>query len=599
MDGPFATPTVRAGNPLSDALDAEGAATPRPSPAPFTAPSSSSAYPIPTSSRRPLASPPLSPRAGAATAKTRMPPPTARARSPPMKRQGSGGGAAPSSSPSSPAALPPRPSMHPQHSQHSQPAPTASELASFAALCHSLYYTKSPLAARQVDSTLSKLPPSFRTPYAREMARVRAEFHRAEEVRRRALVEKALEETIPSGTVKRALQISPESTSTAALRSSKARQLRREGLKAFLAAHCVQGLPGPHPFLRSLFAALWLQGLDTGRGGAGGRCVEWEVDLGVFAEGGTGEGWAREAVEVLKGVLGMSDRPTEPSHTDTNSTRTSYFDSTVHGASSSSRASSIAEPHGVALTVTAPSLVDEHGVLLPRGSNSSAHSGTGTSGSKRPAPPVPPHRGSMSARARSKSDPFLTAEEKAASKATSAATLGGGESPSPSESPSPPQPPSPDLAAGAADDSTPFLPPSSPSSPAPPPPSSPSPNSSASPAPPPALKPAYRTLTLPPFLTNPECRSLCRLFPAFISSPTKPKARFRSNSASLKEQARVKAAEEVGEAGKAEGAVEEGGRGGRVGHGDLRIGRQERERGWKGGWWERWCGWWRGVFGVA
>ncbi|GAA6032306.1 hypothetical protein JCM8097_008110 [Rhodosporidiobolus ruineniae] len=540
-----------------------------------------------------------------------------RAKSPPARRT--------PTSPSSPPRPPHpqqhfRPSPHPQahaHAQQHAPQPSPDDLAAFAALCHRLYFLKDPKAAREVDTTLNKLPASFRTAYARTMASVRAQFHREDEVRRRAAVEALLEQTVEGGTVKRGLEISPESTSVAALRSSRAKKLRRAGLKSFIDPNCVQEMPGTHPFFRSLFAALWLQGLEVGKGGAGGKCVEWEVDVAVFTEGGGGEGWAKEAVEALKGVLGMSERISHPSGTESTTT---YRDSTV---ASSSRASGI---HGPDAAPGAPAIrtisattdedggaVDELGVL----------SGGGTaraSTTKRPAPPVPPHRGSATSRTRSKSDPFLTPEEKAAKKA-----LGVGSPSPPTSSAASPLLTSPDLSTAAtsfgASASTPFLSSSSPSSSLTLPSSAlPSPSPSSTPLPP--LRPQHRTFTLPPYLTSPECRSLCRLFPDFVAKPARTKARFRSNSASkaarrVAEEERIRAAAAAAAAGGREltpsqleagegksssssssaASASSAVTGSKVGHGDLRVGAQDRAEGWRGTWWERFVAWWAGLFG--
>lgn len=280
---------------------------------------------------------------------------------------------------------------------------------------------------------------------------------------------------------------------------------------------------------------------------------------------------------------------------DTDSTRTSFFESTI----ASSRSSSLSGPAGIDQLVEAagsePPHPNEHGVLQHPHPSSSA------STTKKPAPPVPPHRGSI--RNRSKSDPFLAPEEKAAKLALSGLA-------EPPLRPSSPQPPSPDL---NADTNTPLLsspPPISASSPLLSPRSSP-PLSSA--PPPPPLRPQFRIFTLPSYLTNPESRSLCRLFPDFISTPTRPSARFRSNSAS-KAAAAKKAAEEAlspsqleaGELARKESGEEApigggtvGGGFGKVGHGELRIGKTERDKGWKGTGWQRFVGWFKGVFGMA
>ncbi|GAA6018588.1 hypothetical protein JCM10207_007227 [Rhodosporidiobolus poonsookiae] len=582
-DGPFTTPTLRTSNPLLDSLNPDEA-TPRAPPAPSIAPSSS---------RLGQTSPPASETRSPPRHMAHRPPPHARTRSPPAKRPlpPTSGAVHPHPQTSSP---PPRPAQrpHPQsHSSHHAQQPSADELDAFSLVCRRLYYHSDPSAARQVDQTLAKLPPSFRSAYARTMAAVRSDFHRDEELRRRTVVEELLASTVPGGVVKRALLISPESTSTAAMRSSSARKLRRDGLRRFLDSNCVKSMPGPHPFFRSMFAALWLQGLDTGKGGAGERCVEWEVDLAVFSEAGGGEGWAKEAIEALKGVLGMTERVSERSETDSN--RTSFFESTI---ASSSRASSIVDhPTGA----QARSGVDEHGILAASSAGSPTATASGTTGtaSRRPAPPVPPHRGSTSLRTRSKSDPFLTPEEKAAKKPDGAPPPPSSDSVAAPLSPASPLPPSPDP---AVDASTPFLAgASSPSAISPSlPPRQPSQASQPALAPAP-LKPQFRTFTLPSYLTDPEARSLCRLFPDFISAPAKPAARFRSNSAS--KAAKAKAVAAAAEEGKEPGAAE-GGAGpslSKVGHGELRVGRDERAQGWRGGWWERWVGWWKALFGRA
>ncbi|GAA5935936.1 hypothetical protein JCM10213_002159 [Rhodosporidiobolus nylandii] len=615
MSGPFATPTVRATNPLEDALAAD--AMPRaPQPPSFTA--SPPPRPSYTSSRTagPLPSkPPLSQRTSGSA--------YARARSPPTKRMqgnpaaGRGGGAvagqpvhpqADASFRTYPQALgqpgaPPR-STHPQaHAHHQQAQPKEEDLVRFADLCRQLYYDKSDTAAQRIDATLGKLPPSFRTAYARTMAAVRADFHRDDEIRRRRGVETLLASIAPAQSVKTALGISPTSDSVAAHRSSRAWQVRREGLKAFLDANCVKAMPGTHPFFKSLFAALWLQGLPSSKGGAGARCVEWEVDVAVFTEAGGGDGWAREAVEALKGVLGMSERICEPSETDT--TRTSFFEST----SASSRASSIADlPIPFAIPELDPSIsaytngdqaepcsrpssgADEHRMLRHEGD---ARDSTSAS-RKKPAPPVPPHRASL--RSRSKSDPFLTPEEKAEKQqhAIPPAAV--------PSSPDSPPPPSPDPAAD--DVATPFLASTTVApSPAPPPalPVRQLP-SFATPSSPRPLKPQFRTFMLPAYLTDPECRSLCRLFPDFISSPAKPSARFRSNSASKAAAAVAAKTPSELEAGEGKATSMSAGAAasdGKVGHGELRIGKDERKDGWRGTIWERFAVWFKGLFGQA
>lgn len=137
------------------------------------------------------------------------------------------------------------------------------------------------------------------------MAGIRSEYHRDKEIERRVHVETTLASILPGSKIKQALGVSLEDGlggGLAAMRSSKARKARREAFKAFLDTNCVKAVPGCHPFFRSLYAALWLQSIEPGRGGAGARRVEWEVDVAVFTEAGGGVAWTREAIEAMKGV---------------------------------------------------------------------------------------------------------------------------------------------------------------------------------------------------------------------------------------------------------------------------------------------------------
>lgn len=252
----------------------------------------------------------------------------------------------------------------------------------------------------------------------------------------------------------------------------------------------------------------------------------------------------------------MSERIREPSHTD--SARTSYLDSTASETSSVH----YADP------VVAPVIFDHHAAApSPSASNLPQR--------KQP-PPVPPHRGSL--RNRSGSDPFLDADEKVAKLAAQQRRRTDLAPPaSPSAGPPSPDSPSASVPLLAADSAPPL----------------PSPRISTSanrrPLPSPAVAPKFRVFTLPPYLSNPELRSLCRVFPDFITSPVRKSARFPSSSAQT-----TPAALEAGEA-------DEGGEAGaaRVGHGALRIGRQDRAEGWKGTLWERLVAWLRALFGLA
>ncbi|GAA5965054.1 hypothetical protein JCM21900_000662 [Sporobolomyces salmonicolor] len=601
MSGPFATPTYRATNPLEDAL-AVDEATARP-PAPpisssaafspprlqpqqrvrtFDSPSVRSAGRTPPR-LNPLVSPKrpgsLHSNAGslASNAKSLASPSKLRP-SERIVRQGSSGvnkGDRSSVGPKQP---------HAQEAWAATQAPKPEELLHFAALCRKQYYENDAGAARQVGQILQKLPPSSLTAYSRTMANVRSEYHRDKEIERRLHVESTLAAILPGSTIKAALSVPLEDGvggGTAAMRSSKARAVRHIRFKEFLDANCVKAMPGTHPFFRSLYAALWLQALEPGKGGAGRRQVEWEVDVAVFSEAGGGDGWARDAAEALKGILGMTERIKEPSHTDT--IRSSYFSSVMSDTSSTA-----GDDNPPPLDPSSPgssdnddeaeprSLPNEHGLL----NRPVTAASIGSQGKKQP-PAVPPHRGSL--RSRSTSDPFLDPRDKAKAQAKNKPTP-------PALPPRQPSadapPPSPDPTADA-DASTPFLPPiASPATPAapldrsPPAPSRPSHSRSA-----PAVRPQIRTFTLPAYLTNPELRSLCRLFPEFVSSPARAGARFRSPSTSSMD--RTRAQEDAGV----------GGGPARVGHGELRIGKGERAEGWQGTVWERFVAWFQRLFG--
>ncbi|BGP48741.1 hypothetical protein JCM10450v2_004617 [Rhodotorula kratochvilovae] len=382
------------------------------------------------------------------------------------------------------------------------------------------------------------------------MATVRTAFHRDEEVRRRSQVDSLLASTQPGATIKGFLSISPESNSLAALRSSAARTHRRARLREFIDMNCTAAMPGTHPFFTALFAALWVQAMDSRRGGAGERIVEWEVDVAVFTEAGGNEAWAGEAIEALKGVLGMTERIKEPSHTD--SLRTSYL-----GSSAASETSSVAggEP------VIAP-VIFEHPAPVPPGAQG---------GHRKEPPPVPPHRGSGSLRNRSGSDPFLHPAEKAARQQKQTQVV------SPL-SPSSSLPPSPDPSTSSPSASVPLLASTSPLTPtAPPlPPTQPAP----------VLPPhQFRIFSLPSYLTNPELRSLCRLFPAFIASPARGSARFpRAGAGAQQADVDLEAAQPPTA---------------KVGHGELRVGQRRRDAGWRGTWWQRLVLWLRALFGLA
>lgn len=158
------------------------------------------------------------------------------------------------------------------------------------------------LAAQVIDQTLNRLPIVHKTAYAKVMNRVRQEFHAYESHRRLKLVDETLAKSILNSKIVSTLKVSSESTSSLkVLRSKQARQTRLKFLKDFLSEHCSSELIGTHPFLRSLYAVLYLQSLSENKGGAGRRRVEWKVDTVVFIEAGGGS-WMEDSVELIKSV---------------------------------------------------------------------------------------------------------------------------------------------------------------------------------------------------------------------------------------------------------------------------------------------------------
>ncbi|GAA5898247.1 uncharacterized protein JCM6883_000968 [Sporobolomyces salmoneus] len=597
MDNPFGSPTVRPDNPINDALKAE----------PFSPSSSFSrtpASPPPGSSRPSLPNPTRSydrsgPRPNSrisqqsrqqsttspSTTKTNSThSPSFLAKTPrnPTKRYSSdysrrGGASADTQSVLSSVSKGPR-------AQDFQ-EPTPEQLVRFSALCRRQYYDNDAESARKVGEILAKLPPSSVAIYSRTMATVRSEYHRDKEIERRIKVETILATILPGSSIKQALGVSLEDGmggGVAAMRSSKARRARYEAFKAFVDSNCVKQIPGCHPFFRSLFGALWLQSIEPGRGGAGNRRVEWEIDVAVFTEAGGGDSWTRDAVEALKGILGMDERVKEPSHTDT------------YRSSIRSESISLADdntPVNPAIISSAAEVTEEHVMLGDKEESPTT---------KRKEPPaVPPHRNSL--RHRSPSDPFCDPHDKANSEppalpprssprlelpspdlsSTTVSTpfLLASDLPSPDPI-SPVSPVSPSLASPELEQKTPLLP-------------------AASSIPPPriaSVEPQFRIFTLPAYLTNPELRSLCRVFPEFIASPARTGSRFRSASVGSMDQ--TKAQKDAGVNTRAERGG--GGKGpAKIGHGELRIGAGERDAGWRGTWWERFVAWFKALFSMG
>lgn len=119
------------------------------------------------------------------------------------------------------------------------------------------------------------------------------------------------------------------------------------------------------------------------------------------------------------------------------------------------------------------------------------------------------------------------------------------------------------------------------------------------------LSPAQqiRIFTLPSYLTDPELRSLCKEFPAFIKLKTKG-ARFdRSGSVNADDGIKARLGpvvptDPVVTPRELEEGINFAGMGtkGKLGHGEIRIGASVRDEGFAGSVWERFVGFWSGLF---
>lgn len=133
--------------------------------------------------------------------------------------------------------------------------------------------------------------------------------------------------------------------------------------------------------------------------------------------------------------------------------------------------------------------------------------------------------------------------------------------------------------------------------------------------------PQFRIFTVPSYLTDPELRSLCAAFPDFITSGSRG-LNFVSPSSTGSASPAVGTGGEEGGGGGEEGTTTKlgvlasavptsspmmgpggtgtgavGGGEVKFGHGIVRIGVLSRDVAWNGTLWERFCAWWRALFG--
>ncbi|EJU04184.1 hypothetical protein DACRYDRAFT_93585 [Dacryopinax primogenitus] len=151
-----------------------------------------------------------------------------------------------------------------------------------------------------MNSILSNLPPSQRARFTRIQASIRAQFHADRTLALQSAMLALLSSTVPLHSLTPLSRARPQ---------SKAAQKEREGkFSAFLRewAKTMDTLPGVRKFLEGLYCTLRLMARSEHQGGAGGYRVEWELDDAVFMES-AGEEFMRDAITMLKGILGFSD----------------------------------------------------------------------------------------------------------------------------------------------------------------------------------------------------------------------------------------------------------------------------------------------------
>jgi len=180
-----------------------------------------------------------------------------------------------------------------------QEAPIPSEVNTFIELCKSFYYNQDQDAGSKLEQILKNSPHSHRREYTNVQADIRAQFHKHVEQQRKADLESLMQTCESSSLLRKKLGISAGSVDQ--LRSSRAKEKRREQLLAFLRNHALRTHIGPQPFLQSLYSTLVLQSQNTHQGGAGSHLIEWSIDDSVFMEAG-GPEFLRESIQLLKGV---------------------------------------------------------------------------------------------------------------------------------------------------------------------------------------------------------------------------------------------------------------------------------------------------------
>jgi hypothetical protein len=208
----------------------------------------------------------------------------------------------------------------------STPSRVQTDLEAFADRCRKWYFEQDEEAGRQMTQTLATLPPAQHAPFSRLQASIRSAYHASIYARRTAEFKAHLSATLPGGS------LTPLSRGDPA--GPAAQKERYEAFERFIRSWCTVGMPGTKPFFEGLWALMRLQVVPEHLGGAGGRRIFWEIDDAVFKEAG-GKDFMLEAVDVLKGVLGFEENPSQRTSISTLSPprRLSYL--SVHSRSQS------------------------------------------------------------------------------------------------------------------------------------------------------------------------------------------------------------------------------------------------------------------------
>ncbi|KAI9456525.1 hypothetical protein BJY52DRAFT_1380982 [Lactarius psammicola] len=210
-------------------------------------------------------------------------------------------------------------SPHPiQRTRSATPSRVQTDLEAFADRCRKWYFDQDEEAGRQMTQTLATLPPAQHAPFSRLQASIRSAYHASINARRTAEFKAHLSATLSGAS------LTPLSRANPA--GSAAQKERYEAFERFVRSWCTVGMPGTKPFFEGLSF------LNT-FGGAGGRRICWEIDDAVFKK----PDFMLEAVDVLKGVLGFEENPSQR-------TSTSTFGSPIHVSSLPAHARSQSQP---------------------------------------------------------------------------------------------------------------------------------------------------------------------------------------------------------------------------------------------------------------